>query len=372
MKTKKLLFVFGTRPEAIKMAPVVREAFLHPDALEVKICITGQHREMLRQVMDFFQLKADHDLALMQPNQTLSDLTANALKALEKVLELESPDLILVQGDTTTAMTGALAGYYRKIPVAHIEAGLRSGDIHSPFPEEVNRKIISTLCRFHFAPTPLAVENLQRENYTEHVYQTGNTVIDALLWGVEQVRDNETIAGKFPFLAEGQRMVLITAHRRESFGQPFESICSALASLADSYPDHAFVYPVHLNPNVQEVVYRTLANRPNIFLIPPVGYPELLWLLYRSHLVLTDSGGIQEEAPTLGKPVLVMRDVTERQEGITAGTALLVGTDKEQIIKAASRLLNDEQAYADMAQAVNPYGDGSSAAKIISTILTAL
>jgi UDP-N-acetylglucosamine 2-epimerase (non-hydrolysing) len=369
MKRKKLLFIFGTRPEAIKMAPIILECSRHPEELDVRVCTTGQHKEMLQQVLDFFGIKPDFELSLMKPNQTLFDITADALKGIESVLNLWLPDVLLVQGDTTTAMTGAMAGFYRQVKVAHVEAGLRSGNIYSPFPEEVNRKIISTMTSYHFAPTELARQNLLKDNYSENIYITGNTVIDALLWGVEKVRQSNQIADAFSFLQTGRKMILITAHRRESFGQPFENICQALLELAQLHPDKDFVYPVHLNPNVQQVVYRTLATQSNIHLIKPVGYPELIWLMDRSYLVITDSGGVQEEAPSLGKPVLVMRDVTERQEGVDAGTAVLVGTDKQRIVNTAQALLTSDEAYNKMAKAVNPYGDGTTARQIVGILL---
>ncbi len=369
MKLKKILFILGTRPEAIKMAPIIQECRKNFNKIEVKICLTGQHKEMLQQVLDFFDITADFDLSLMTHNQTLFDITANALKGIEQVLNNYHPDIILVQGDTTTAMTGALSGYYKKIKVGHIEAGLRSGNIYAPFPEEVNRRIVSTMCTYHFAPTQMAKENLAKENYTENVFITGNTVIDALLWGVKKVRSSETIKSEFAFLDMSKRMILVTAHRRESFGKAFENICDALLQIAIANPDIEIVYPVHLNPNVQEVVYNRLSGQKNIHLIKPVGYPQLLWLMDSSYLVITDSGGIQEEAPSLGKPVLVMRDVTERQEGIHAGTAVLVGTEKERIRKAAQKLLDDRTAYEAMAKAANPYGDGTSAQQIVSLLL---
>lgn len=368
MKLKKLLFIFGTRPEAIKMAPIIKECQKHPDRFETMICITGQHKEMLFQVLDFFQIKPDFDLALMQHNQTLFDITANALKGIEQVLKDYSPDVILVQGDTTTAMAGALAGYYKKIKVAHVEAGLRSGDNYAPFPEEVNRRIISTMGHYHFAPTLGAQENLYRENISDHVFITGNTVIDALLWGVEQVRQSPEIAASFSFLNPRKKIILVTAHRRESFGKPFRHICNALLKIATDNPDFEIVYPVHLNPNVQKVVYETLSSQPNIHLIKPLDYQHLLWIMDKSYLVITDSGGIQEEAPSLGKPVLVLRDVTERQEGVDAGTALLVGTDEERITSAAQKLIDDPIAYDAMAKAVNPYGDGTSSQQIASIL----
>jgi len=365
---KKVLFVFGTRPEAIKMAPIIKEFQKHSAQLETKVCITGQHKEMLQQVMGFFQLQPDFDLSLMQHNQTLFDITASVLKGIEEVLNEFSADYLLVQGDTTTAMAGALAGYYKKIKVCHVEAGLRSGDIYSPFPEEVNRKIIGTMCSYHFAPTPMAKANLEKENYWENIYITGNSVIDALLWGVEKVRQSRDIENQFSFLS-GKKMLLVTAHRRESFGEPFKDICEALLEIAINNPDFEIVYPVHLNPSVQKIVFATLSNQSNIHLIKPVDYPALLWLIDKSYFVLTDSGGIQEEAPSLGKPVIVLRNVTERQEGVDAGTAVLVGTNKNLIVKAAQQLINDKEVYEKMAKAVNPYGDGTTAKQIASIIL---
>jgi UDP-N-acetylglucosamine 2-epimerase (non-hydrolysing) len=366
---KKVLVVFGTRPEAIKMAPVIREAQRHSDRLETKVCITGQHKEMLQQVLQFFSITPDFDLSLMKHNQTLFDITADVLKGIEAVLNEFAADYLLVQGDTTTAMAGALAGYYKKIAVCHVEAGLRSGDIYSPFPEEVNRRIVGTLCNFHFAPTPLAKENLQRENHKQNIFVTGNTVIDALLWGVEKVRENKEIAQQFSYLADGKKVILVTAHRRESFGRPFEDICDAVREIANANPAFSIVYPVHLNPNVQQVVQEKLSNLSNVYLIKPLDYPSLLWLMDRCYFVLTDSGGIQEEAPSLGKPVIVLRNVTERQEGIDAGTAVLVGTDKNLIVGTAQRLIDNDNTYTQMAQAVSPYGDGTASQQIISVLL---
>jgi len=366
---KKLLFIFGTRPEAIKMAPVIHECYKHPNQLETKICITGQHKEMLDQVLDFFQLKGDYDLELMKPDQTLFDLTSKGLLAIQKVLNEYEPDIVIVQGDTTTALAGALAAFYKKTKLAHVEAGLRSGDKYSPFPEEINRKMISLVTDLHFAPTQKAVDNLQHENVSKGIYLTGNTVIDALLWTAEKVRNENGYAKAFPFLKENNKIVLITGHRRESFGEPFENICDAILSLATKYPEAQFIYPVHLNPNIQKVVKKKLSDQKNIFLIHPLDYPHLVWLMDRSSFILTDSGGIQEEAPTLGKPVLVMRDVTEREEGITAGTAILVGTSKEKIIAESIKLMEDKDAYDNMSKAVNPYGKGDSAKQIVEILL---
>lgn len=369
---KKLLFVFGTRPEAIKMAPLVLKCLQYKGQLDVKICITGQHKEMLYQVMDFFQLKADYDLELMKPNQTLFDITANCLLRIQNVLHDFEPDLLLVQGDTSTAFTGALAAFYKKIKVAHIEAGLRSFDNYSPFPEEVNRRLTGVITHFHFAPTTQAVNNLKQENIHQHIYLTGNTVIDALLLAADKVRANEAFADDFKYIDSNKKIVLITGHRRESFGKPFEEICDAIAALAQRYKDVQFVYPVHLNPNVQKIVQEKLNGFSNIFLISPLDYPHLVWILDKCYFVITDSGGIQEEAPSLGKPVLVIRDVTERTEGIEAGTAILVGTSKQKIIQSSVELFENSDAYEKMAKAVNPYGSGNSAQQIVDVILKEL
>lgn len=369
---KKLLFVFGTRPEAIKMAPIIHEAKKHSELFEVEVCVTGQHKEMLQHVMDFFELTADYDMALMKPNQTLFDITADALRGLEKVYENYKPDLVLVQGDTTTAFAGALAAYYKKIKVAHIEAGLRSHDKYAPFPEEMNRKMAGAIADYHFPPTTAAAENLRKENITENIFVTGNTVIDALLWAVKKTRAENAYGALFPFIDHSKKIILVTGHRRENFGKPFENICDALNFISTKYPEVQIVYPVHLNPNVQNIVRERLSNKKNIFLINPLDYPHLVWLMDKSYFVITDSGGIQEEAPSLGKPVLVMREVTERMEGVTAGTALLVGTSKEKIIEEAEKLLTDANHYQQMAKAINPYGDGTSAPKIVRAIINKL
>jgi UDP-N-acetylglucosamine 2-epimerase (non-hydrolysing) len=369
---KKILFVFGTRPEAIKLAPLIHECYKHPEKLEVKICLTGQHLEMLMQVMDFFQLKSDYDLNLMKPDQTLFDLTSKGLLAMKEVLHDYNPDLVIVQGDTTTSLAGAMAAFYNKIKIAHIEAGLRSHQKYSPFPEEINRKIVSTVTDFHFAPTDQAVKNLKKENFSQHIYLTGNTVIDALLWAVEKIRKDNTYASGFNYLDLSKKIILITGHRRESFGKPFENICDAILALSKNYPDIQFVYPVHLNPNIQEVVNKMLGHQKNIFLVKPLDYPHLVWLMDKSYFILTDSGGIQEEAPTLGKPVLVMRDVTEREEGIDAGTAILVGTSRNKIFETAVRLIEGPAMYENMSKAVNPYGTGDSSQKITSVLLKEL
>jgi UDP-N-acetylglucosamine 2-epimerase (non-hydrolysing) len=366
---RKLLFIFGTRPEAIKMAPIIKACRKYPEQLEVKVCLTGQHREMLDQVLRFFEISGDYDLELMQPNQTLYDITARCLVLLQGVLQEWRPDLVLVQGDTTSAFAGALAAFYAKVSIAHVEAGLRSHNKYSPFPEEVNRKLISSMADLHLTPTLLATENLQQERVGGVIRLVGNTVIDALLYGVGKVRRATERPAGIPVVAPGSRLILVTGHRRESFGRPFEEICDALLELTRAYPDVSIVYPVHLNPNIREVVYARLGDVPSIHLIPPVDYPTMIWLLDHCYLVITDSGGIQEEAPALGKPVLVIRDVTERTEGIEAGTAVLIGTSKEKILLHARRLLDDATEYDRMARAVNPYGDGTSAKQITDILL---
>jgi UDP-N-acetylglucosamine 2-epimerase (non-hydrolysing) len=358
------MVVFGTRPEAIKFAPLIKQLQQNP-LFELTVCITSQHKEMLQQVLSFFEIRADIDLDVMQPNQDLSTLTSVILSRLSPVIAKKKPDLIIVQGDTTTAFAGALAGYYQKIPVAHLEAGLRSNNIYSPFPEEINRKLIGSIAALHFVPTVQAMENLKEEHITQNVYITGNTVVDALFMGLKIIEDTHLEFGdKFPFCKTGRRIVLVTGHRRESFGDGFENICRAIKHLANLFPDVQFVYPVHLNPNVQEPVYRMLGSIANVHLIPPVSYEQMIWLLQQSYVVLTDSGGVQEEAPSLGKPVLVMRDVTERGEGITAGTALLVGTSSELIIEHTVRLLQDSDSYERMSKSVNPYGNGTASEQI--------
>lgn len=366
----KLLFIFGTRPEAIKLAPLIKEFQNHPEKFEVSVCVTAQHREMLDQVLNFFGITPNFDLNIMKPGQSLFDVTVAALKALEKVLDDFQPQLVFVQGDTTTAFIGALAAYYKKIKVAHIEAGLRSGNKYSPFPEEMNRVLAGRLSDFHFTPTQQSVANLEKENIHQHIYNVGNTVIDALFLGLYLVKKSgeEKYEKQFSNINLKKRIVLITGHRRESFGEPFENICHAIKETAEKFADAEFVYPVHLNPNVQQPVIRILSGHKNIHLIEPLDYPSFIWLMSRSYIVLTDSGGLQEEAPSLGKPVLVMREVTERQEGVDAGTAKLVGTDKEVIVRELTTLLSDETAYQKMARAVNPYGDGSACKQIADIV----
>lgn len=369
---KRLLFVFGTRPEAIKMAPVIHEALKHKDRLQVGVCLTGQHKEMLGQVMNFFLLKEDMNISLMKPNQTLFSITADALTHLQHIYTEWKPDLVLVQGDTTTAFVGALGAYYLKIKVAHIEAGLRSHDKYAPFPEEMNRKMIGSMADFHFAPTEKAADNLRNEQVEGKVYVTGNTVIDALLWAVEKTKSDQSYNDYFHYIDTSKRTILVTGHRRESFGKPFENICNALNDIAERFNDVQIVYPVHLNPNVQQIVREKLSNTSNIHLVEPLDYPKLIWLMNNSYIVITDSGGIQEEAPSLGKPVLVMRDVTERMEGVQSGNALLVGTNTERIVEEATKLLTNDQHYRQMSEAANPYGDGKSAERIIQSLLTEL
>lgn len=368
---KKILFIFGTRPEAIKLAPLVLQ-FKKDQSFDVKVCITAQHRGMLDQVLDFFEIAADFDLNLMKPGQTLFDITANGLKRLQGVIKSFSPDLVIVQGDTTTAFIGALSAYYFQVKTAHIEAGLRSGNKYSPFPEEINRRLAGVIADFHFAPTQLAVKNLNREGIFQNVFLTGNTVIDALLFGLDKVKKDKTLENKFSFLDKSGKLILITGHRRESFGEGFENICGAIRTLAGEFRDFQFVYPVHLNPNVQKPVTTLLKGLPNVFLIEPVDYPSMIWLMNKSYLILTDSGGIQEEAPTLGKPVLVMRNVTERTEGIEAGTAKLVGTNKEDITNNATKLITDLGEYKKMANASNPYGDGTASSQIVKILKNSL
>jgi UDP-N-acetylglucosamine 2-epimerase (non-hydrolysing) len=365
---KKILFIFGTRPEAIKMAPLINESLLQKDIINCKVCTTGQHIEMLQQVVDFFEIKVDYQLELMKPNQTLFDITTIGISLLKPVLDDCKPDLVIVQGDTTTAFIGALSAFYNKIPVAHIEAGLRSFDNLSPFPEEVNRKMISTIANYHFAPTVQAANNLNNEGISKHVYNVGNTVIDALFLGLKMVTAKNNYNEKFSFLDQTKEIVLITAHRRESFGEPFNDICNAILYLADKYSDIQFVFPVHPNPNILSVVNEKLTNKDNIFIIKPLSYPELIWLMDKSYFIITDSGGIQEEAPSLSKPILVIREVTERMEGVNAGTAILTGTSKQKLIESAEKLINDITFYQSMALAVNPYGDGTSAKQTISII----
>ncbi len=366
---KRLLFIFGTRPEAIKLAPLIREFQWRP-GFTVKVAVTAQHREMLDQVLQFFSIRPDYDLNIMRPNQTLFDVTADGLKALQQVFDDAKPDLVFVQGDTTTSFIGALAAYYKKVKVAHVEAGLRSGDKYAPYPEEMNRIMAGHLADIHFTPTEQSNRNLAAEGITQQVFNVGNTVIDALFLGLDLLRPKGEAFFRAAFNGVNldRKLVLITGHRRESFGAPFEQICHAIRNTAIAHPDVEFVYPVHLNPNVQDPVNRILQGLENVHLISPLDYPHFIWLMNRSSVVLTDSGGLQEEAPALGKPVLVMRNVTERQEGVDAGTARLVGTDRELIETELHKLLTDQTEYERMAKAVNPYGDGTACRKIVEKV----
>ena len=368
----KVLSVFGTRPEAIKMAPLVNQ--LKQDAaFDSRVCVTGQHREMLDQVLKLFEIKPEYDLAIMKPGQDLYDVTTSILLNIKPVLREFQPDIVLVHGDTSTTFAAALACYYEKIAVGHVEAGLRTGNIYSPWPEEANRKLTGALTRWHFAPTQTSADNLLAERVSaEHIVITGNTVIDALLQVVAKIENNSALnqqfATQFPYGQHDRRMILVTGHRRESFGGGFEQICAALSEIAKAYPDCDIVYPVHLNPNVKEPVYRLLSDVSNVHLIPPQDYLPFVYLMNRSYLVLTDSGGIQEEAPSLGKPVLVMRDTTERPEAVAAGTVKLVGTDKAKIVSEVTKLLTDKAYYESMSFAHNPYGDGKACSRILDTL----
>ena len=367
----RLLFVFGTRPEAIKMAPVVLEAQKRADIFETIVCVTGQHREMLDQVNQYFQIVPDIDLQLMQPNQTLASLTSQCLTEVDRILADKSPTFVLAQGDTTTVLATSLAAFYRKIPFVHVEAGLRSGNLFSPYPEEMNRRVSSIVAARHCAPTSRAVDALAAEGVPpEMIRLTGNTVIDALMSSVERERQNATQwETQYPFLGN-RPMVLITAHRRESFGHGFESLCTAFRRLSLAFTDHAFVYPVHLNPNVQKPVFELLDAMENIFLISPLDYLPFVYLMQQSYMILTDSGGVQEEAPSFGKPVLVMRNTTERPEAVDAGTVKLVGTDADTIINNVNLLINNKTLYEKMAQAHNPYGDGKACERIVNWVMS--
>ncbi len=367
------LSIIGTRPEAIKMAPVVK-ALATADGLEHEVCVTAQHRQMLDQVLELFAIRPDYDLNLMQPGQDLTDITGKVLASMRGILRAKPYDLLLVQGDTTTAMAAALAAFYEKIPVAHVEAGLRTGNPLAPWPEEMNRSLIGRMARDHFAPTETARQALLRENIDDStIHVTGNTVVDALLEVVERLRTDVELRARlddqFAYLDSSKRLILVTGHRRENFGAGFENICRALADLA-SRGDVQVLYPVHLNPNVQEPVRRILSSVPDVILIEPLDYLPFVYLMDRCHLIITDSGGVQEEAPSLGKPVLVMRETTERPEAVDAGTVKLVGTDRANIVREALRLLDDEEAYQSMSLAHNPYGDGQAARRICEIIRT--
>lgn len=376
---KTVLLVFGTRPEAIKMAPLVHEFKKHPEQFETLVCVTGQHREMLDQVLELFQIVPDVDLNIMKSGQDLYDVTSRVLVGMRDVLKKLTPDVVLVHGDTTTSMAAALAAFYQQVPVGHVEAGLRTGDIYSPWPEEMNRLMTGRIATYHFSPTPLSRQNLLKENVNaDQIVVTGNTIIDALHWVVNKIHSEQGLQRelhdsilRFGYdtdrLAKGKRLVLITGHRRENFGEGFLNICHAIKTLSMRYPEVDFVYPVHLNPNVRKPVIEILGDgSENVFLIDPLQYLPFVYLMERSYLILTDSGGIQEEAPGLGKPVLVMRNTTERPEAVEAGTVLLVGTVRETIESSVSELLEDKVLYNKMSQAQNPYGDGCACQRIVA------
>lgn len=380
---KTVMLVFGTRPEAIKMAPLVKAFEKHPQDFTTLVCVTGQHREMLDQVLHLFDIVPDYDLNIMKQGQDLYDVTARVLVGMRDVLKQAKPDVVLVHGDTTTSTAAALAAFYQQIPVGHVEAGLRTHDIYSPWPEEMNRQITGRIATYHFAPTPLAQENLLKENILpQHITVTGNTVIDALYAVVEKIQQDRSLSGELterlqaagydPLrIGQGRRLVLITGHRRENFGEGFRNICRAIKTLSEKYPEVDFVYPMHLNPNVRRPIAEVFGQQhgANLFFIEPLEYLEFVFLMEKSTLVLTDSGGIQEEAPGLGKPVLVMRDTTERPEALAAGTVRLVGTDYDRITGEVSRLLDDKTYYESMSRAVNPYGDGLACGRIVSIFL---
>lgn len=367
---KKVLFVFGTRPEAIKMAPLIAN-FSNDSNFDVKVAVTAQHRQMLDQVINFFDIKVDFDLNIMKHNQTLHQLTSDLITRITTdILVTDSFDYVFVQGDTTTVLAASLAAFYQKIKIVHIEAGLRSHDMHSPFPEEMNRVLTSKLASLHFCPTNVSRENLRNENINENVFVVGNTVIDALLMGLEKIKksDESKFLDQFNTINFSKKIILVTCHRRENFGKPFEEICDALLEIAHSQSETVeIVYPVHLNPNIKEIAHQKL-TASNIKLITPLDYQELIWMMDKSFLILTDSGGIQEEAPSLGKPVLVLREVTERTEGVDSGTAILVGSDKTKIVNETLKLLENQSYYSSIASSSNPYGDGTTSEQI-KTIL---
>jgi UDP-N-acetylglucosamine 2-epimerase (non-hydrolysing) len=372
---KKVLLVFGTRPEAIKMAPLVK-AFEKEESIISKVCVTAQHREMLDQVLDMFDIKPDYDLNIMKPGQDLFDVTSNVLLGLKNVLNDFNPDVVLVHGDTTTTSASSLAAFYNKIKVGHVEAGLRTGDMYSPWPEEANRQITGVLANYHFAPTTTSQDNLLRENKDpKNIIVTGNTVIDALFLALDKIEKNETLKNQIVEkinteykLYDDKKIILVTGHRRENHGQGFINICEALKTIAINNPDIDIVYPVHLNPNVQKPVNEILSNTANVYLINPLQYESFIYLMNKSYFIITDSGGVQEEAPSLGKPVLVMRDTTERPEALEAGTVKLVGTNTNLIIEEAQKLLDNEEEYNTMSKAHNPYGDGKASQRIVDFI----
>lgn len=362
----KFLIVFGTRPEAIKMAPLVKQ--MQEEGLDFKVCVTSQHRQMLDQVLDFFQIQADYDLNLMAPGQGLNELASRILKEFDPILEQEQPEIVLVHGDTTTSSMCALAAFHRGIKIGHVEAGLRTYDLHSPFPEELNRQLTGKLTALHFAPTETAASNLKREGVEEsRIFVTGNTVIDSLFLGLDRIDSGYTspaIALIDQLCSKDRKIILVTGHRRENFGKGFIDLCQGIKKIAMDYPEVQVIYPVHLNPNVQKPVNDILSGIPNISLIDPLDYPAFIYLMRKAYLILTDSGGVQEEAPSLGKPVLVMRNTTERPEAVQAGTVKLVGTDAETIIREVTSLLQSASAYQEMSQNRNPYGDGTASSTI--------
>ncbi len=377
MARLKVLSVFGTRPEAIKMAPVVKELEKHPTNFKSVVCVTAQHREMLDKVLNLFGICPDYDLDIMKPGQDLFEVTCSVIRGMKQILEKEHPDFVLVQGDTTTTMAASLASFYLRSRIGHIEAGLRTWNKFAPFPEEINRKLTSSLADVHFAPTESSKENLLKEGVpAEVIFVTGNTVIDALLFVSEMISDNEVIRDRldqeFGFIDTKKRLILVTGHRRESFGEGFENICHAIVEIAEFSSDVEILYPVHLNPNVKGPVHRILERKGlrNVHLIEPVDYLQFVYLMNRSYMILTDSGGIQEEAPSLGKPVLVLREITERPEAIIAGTARLVGTAKKKIVTETLRLLERQDAYQNMSLSHNPYGDGKAAGRIVDGLLS--
>jgi UDP-N-acetylglucosamine 2-epimerase (non-hydrolysing) len=373
---KKVLLVFGTRPEAIKMAPLVK-VFEKEKNIVSKVCVTAQHREMLDQVLELFDITPDYDLNLMKPGQDLYDITSNVLLGMKSVLAEFQPDVVLVHGDTTTTSSASLAAFYQQIKVGHVEAGLRTGDIYSPWPEEANRQITGVLANYHFAPTATSKSNLLKENKDEkNIIVTGNTVIDALFLALEKIKNDKALESKIKEqiedlnyeIKDDKKVILVTGHRRENHGQGFINICEALKTIAINNPEIDIVYPVHLNPNVQKPVKEILSDTPNVYLIDPLQYEQFIYMMNRSHFIITDSGGVQEEAPSLGKPVLVMRDTTERPEAVDAGTVKLVGTNKEAIIQEAQKLLDDKVSYEKMSKAHNPYGDGKACERIVEFI----
>lgn len=370
---KKILIVFGTRPEAIKMAPLVKEFQKNINSFETKVCVTAQHRQMLDQVLEIFDIKPDYDLNIMKPGQDLYDITSNVLIGMKSVLNDFEPDVVLVHGDTTTTLSASLAAFYAKIKVGHVEAGLRTNDIYSPWPEEGNRQLTGILANYHFAPTQQSEENLLKEGKKQQdIYVTGNTVIDALMYVLQRIESQPILKEKIKSkiseqyqLDQKRKIILVTGHRRENFGQGFINICEGLKELAKNNPDIDIVYPVHLNPNVQKPVNEILSDLTNVYLIDPLQYEEFIYMMNESYFIITDSGGIQEEAPSLGKPVLVMRDTTERPEAVKAGTVKLVGTDKNILIKEAQTLIDNKVEYEKMAHAHNPYGDGKACYRIL-------